>query len=350
MRIGFILPDKANPWDSVNLGIGYVEAYARSLGLISESSVFRTYNTEEQELINFLNKDWDIVACTTTTAAMSEISHIAKLRKELNLSSLLLIGGPQVMTFEEIVFKNLDIDFAINGEGEITFSELLRCLKRNGDLSKIEGLIYRDENNQICKNKYRDFTPNLDIFPFPNRELFTYTYNLHSIVGTRGCPFSCLFCNSSENYKHTYRVRSPKNITAEIHHVVERYGKDKYFAFSDDCFNLRKNWVLDVCQNLKKLYIRWWIRGVRPSLITKDIAFALSKAGCFGCAVGIESADNNCLKFIRKQTTFEDMLRGCELLMENGINVNGQFIIGNPKDTFESFKKSLKYAGSWCGC
>ena len=344
MRVGFILPDKANPWDSVNLGIGYVEAYGRSVGVITESAIFRTCGTEEHELIDFLRNDWDIVACTTTNAAMREIAHIGQLITNMNVSSFLVVGGPQVMTFEEKVFENSNIDFAINGEGEITFAELLTSLKKDGDVSGIKGLIYRDLNNTIIKNSYRDFYPDLDIFPFPDRQLFNYKYNFHSVIGTRGCPFSCMFCNSSANYKHTYRLRSPENIAGEISQIIDQYGHEKYFAFSDDSFNLNKEWVLSVCHQLKEFNIRWWIRGVRPSLVTEDVADALAEAGCFGSAVGIESVNNNCLKFIRKQTTFEDMFKGCQLLMERGINVNGQFIIGNPKDTFESFKKALAQA------
>ena len=72
-----------------------------------------------------------------------------------------------------------------------------------------------------------------------------------------------------------------------------------------------------------------------------EIARNLSESGCMSCGVGIESVDNNSLKTMNKHLTFEQIERGCKLLMDNNIEICGQFIIGNIGDTLETVKKSV---------
>ena len=123
------------------------------------------------------------------------------------------------------------------------------------------------------------------------------------------------------------------------------YGRDKYIAFDDDAFNINKKWVVEVCGLLEKLKVRLWIRGIRAGLVTKEVAKALKDAGCFGVACGVESADNDALKSMRKATTIEEILRGVEIIKSSGIrNVTGQFIIGNQGDTLATVKKSIEHA------
>ncbi len=102
--------------------------------------------------------------------------------------------------------------------------------------------------------------------------------------------------------------------------------------------------MLDVCRELNPLNVSWWIRGLKADLITEEIADSLVESGCFGAACGIESANNNALKSMRKATTIEKIMKGVELLQSRGISVSGQFIIGNHGDTLETVKESIECA------
>ncbi len=151
-----------------------------------------------------------------------------------------MVGGAEVTTEEEEILGLLpNIDFAVSGEGEHTFCELLECIRGKGDVAKVKGLLYRDDTGNILKNEARPFEPDLEKFPYPDRILFRYPYEFHSIIGTRGCPYKCTFCNSSSNWRYSYRLRKPETIAEEIQYVLNLYGNRKYFAFNDDSCDVR---------------------------------------------------------------------------------------------------------------
>jgi radical SAM superfamily enzyme YgiQ (UPF0313 family) len=235
-------------------------------------------------------------------------------------------------------------DFAVVGEGEHTSVELLRCLADGGDLSQVTGLVYRDESGAIRKNAPRPWEQDLERFPPPDRTLFEYPYHFHSIIGTRGCPFACTFCNSSANWGRRYRVRKPAAIADEIRSVAELYGAERFFAFNDDIFNVKKEWVLEVCEEIRRLGVRWWIRGLKAELVDEEMVDAFAASNCIGGACGIESADDGVLKQIKKGTTISKMMRGVELLYSRNLCLIGQFMIGNMGDTLETAKKSIEIA------
>ena len=344
MRIAFIIPDKLYPWHSIHQGVGYVAAYAMKHVPRIECRVFRTSGTQDQELADFLAAGWDIVGLTLTTSAIDEARSILHKIKSTG-SAKIVVGGSEVTSVEEKIFDVLpSIDFAISGEGEITFVELLGSLRGEGELSPIKGLIYRDGDGQIRKNAPRLFETDLEQFPYPDRTLFQYEYKSHSIIGTRGCPYRCTFCNSSSNWGHTYRLRKPQTVAEEIEYIIRLYGRTKFIAFNDDSFNINLQWVLEVCNLIKEFHVNWWIRGLRTSLVTEEVAVKLAESGCMGVACGVESANNEALKAMRKSTTIEEIMRGVNLLQAKGITVTGQFIIGNLGDTLETVKESIECA------
>ncbi len=342
MRVALIIPDKLYPWHSIHQGVGYVAAYAKKHVPGVECGVFRTSGTQDHELVEFLGRGWDVVGLTLTTPAIDETRSILQAIKKAG-NAKIVAGGSEVTSVEEKIFAVLpQIDFAVSGEGEITFAELLRSMRGEGEMSGIKGLIYRDGDGQVRKNQPRLFGTDLEQFPYPDRTLFRYEYDSHSIIGTRGCPYRCTFCNSSANWGHSYRLRKPRTVAKEIEYIIGLYGRTKYIAFNDDSFNINRQWVLEVCDLIKDLRVNWWIRGLRAGLVTEEVAAKLAGARCMGVACGVESANNEALKIMRKSTTIEEIMRGVDLLQARGITVTGQFIIGNQGDTLETVKESIE--------
>jgi anaerobic magnesium-protoporphyrin IX monomethyl ester cyclase len=355
MRIAFIIPDKMPSsehsdnlleyqCDAVHQGIGYVAAYANKHFPVDECQVLRTSDATEKELISFLEQKWDVIGITLSLFSLREAAEISGIIKSIGPTKI-VVGGAEVSAIQEEVLRLCPhVDYAIYGEGEITFCELLWCIKNGGDLLKIDGFIFRDENGNILKNPAREFENDLDVFPYPDRGLFRYQYDYHSIIGTRGCPFRCTFCNSSRVWGHKYRLRNPESIFDELKYILELFGNNKLFIFQDDTFNYNKKWMEDVCNVIKELRISWRIRGFRASLATDDIAELLKESGCVGLSCGVESANNDALIAMKKGSTFEEILKGVNVLQNKGIPVVGNFMIGNLGDTLETVKESLEYA------
>ncbi len=70
----------------------------------------------------------------------------------------------------------------------------------------------------------------------------------------------------------------------------------------------------------------------------------MRKSGCYNVSIGIESANNEVLKKMNKNTTKEKIFDGIQILRKSGIDVMGQFMIGNPGDTLASVEESIVFA------
>ncbi len=74
----------------------------------------------------------------------------------------------------------------------------------------------------------------------------------------RGCPFSCNFCASNENFGKTVRQRSAESVVAEIEYYKEKYGI-KQVLFNDDLLVINKKQIHRFCDLLleRKTDIVW---------------------------------------------------------------------------------------------
>jgi len=104
----------------------------------------------------------DIIGITgivsTVYKYIKEISQIIK--KEL--PGIKIILGGSISAAAEIVLKNTVIDVVVKGEGEITINELTPCLLNSGDLSKVNGIMFRDGNNNIVQTPPREQIKDID--------------------------------------------------------------------------------------------------------------------------------------------------------------------------------------------
>lgn len=83
-----------------------------------------------------------------------------------------IIGGPHVSALPGRSLLESNADFAVIGEGELTFAELIAQIKtKDNNWSKINGLAYRDTKGNVYVNPSRRLSGNLDILPFPARDL-----------------------------------------------------------------------------------------------------------------------------------------------------------------------------------
>src|SRR4030042_447300 len=148
---------------------------------------------------------------------------IAKLVKELNENTTVIMGGPHLSMVGREALKCPDIDLAVEGEGEITIVELLNAIERGNGFDAIKGIVYR-EDNLIVENSPREFISDLDnlSFPYSYAKEVLKDYGKYSkaafgyIFATRGCPYDCFFCGSRYIWSRKVRFRSPASVISEI--------------------------------------------------------------------------------------------------------------------------------------
>src|SRR4030067_1820063 len=180
------------------LGICYIASYLREKGF-DVNIVDREKNIVEK--IKKLNPDF--VGISSTTLSYWKAIEIAKELKIELPDTKIIIGGNHITA---LPMKMPDcFDIGVVGEGEITTLEILQ----GKDINKIKGIVFRKNNNLVMTGP-RPLIENLDILPFPARDLLPMKFYLEPkkmsgriakvlyVMTSRGCPYDCKFCSSAD--------------------------------------------------------------------------------------------------------------------------------------------------------
>jgi radical SAM superfamily enzyme YgiQ (UPF0313 family) len=141
---------------------------------------------------------------------------------------------------------------------------------------------------------------------------------------------------------HPWRQRSVPDVVAEVKYALEAFPEAREIFFDDDTFTIRKDRVLALCEEFKKLNFTWSCNSRAHA--DEETIRAMRDAGCRLFIVGFESGDPQILKNIKKGITVEQ----AKLFMKNckkaGMKVHGDFIIGLPGETPETISRTIEFA------
>ena len=300
----------------------------------------------------------DIVAFTCTSPQEDPVFAQAKLAKQFNPKILTVVGGSLITSDGERIIKNEYMDVAVQGEGEITFGELVNAIEQGKGFSGIKGVIYKEGNN-VIKNQPRELIEDLDSLPFPARHLLDMKWYARrnsmvrgewlkttSLMGARGCPHRCIFCASPKTLGRKVRLRSPENYVNEIEELVSKYGIEAIRSV-EDVFTHNPRWVNEFCDKLieRKLSIKWDCQSrVNAAAINLETLRKMKKAGCVQICFGVESGSQRILDIIKKDVKVEETIKAFDLCHKAEIRAMANFIIGHPYETLEDIEKTRQLA------
>ena len=271
-------------------------------------------------------------------------------KKELGKGIITIAKGAHVsVRAGETLEKNPELDIAIRGEYELAVKEIAQA----SDLREVRGLAFRDnKTSEIIVTADRPFLDNLDVLPYPARDLLANdlyrrpdTNTMQTTIQTnRGCPSRCVFCLAPTVYGATVRLRSPANVVGELKECVEKYGIRDFF-FRADTFTLNRQWVIDLCKMISEQLpgIRWLCNS-RVDTIDAERLEWMKNAGCDGVAFGIESGSQEILEKMKKGITLEKAREAIRLCHEHKMTTLLYFVMGLPWETEEHVKKSVEFA------
>ncbi len=287
----------------------------------------------------------DLIGITVMTPVRDNAFKTAKICRKY--TKYIVIGGPHVSVVGKKIFEQCpDLDYAIQGEGEVSFLSLLDKIDGNKDIKNVPGLITRDFENSPAA-----FLDNLDSLPFPARHLLPnekYRYILSkgritTMFTSRGCPYHCIFCDKAV-FGSKWRGRSASNVLDEIEYVVKDF-RIKSIIFYDDLFTLKKERIKEICQGIleRGLKVEWKCES-RVNIVDQDILKWMKKAGCSMIAYGVESGNQKGLDYLNKGIDIEQIRRAFKLTREAGIKPMAYFILGIPVETYEDELRTIKFA------
>jgi len=336
------------------LGIAWIGAVLRENGFRDVSlidSVVNKYSNEK--VVELLKKeDPDVIGLSFGTQNRFYAFDLARLIKKNFPKIPIVVGGPHpTLTADDILQNIPEIDIVVRGEGEYSFLDLVKTINKKGNLEDVKGISFRDKRGKILHNLNREVIQDLDKLPIPARDLLpinNYQQKIPlsdkictSILTSRGCPYNCVYCSTSEQWGHRIRHRSTKNVVDEIEHLMNAYKLDG-IGFFDDVFTMDKKRVIEICKEIikRKLNIYWWCEA-RANTIDKEIVSWMKRAGCEHISMAIESGSNRILENIKKAITVEQGIEAVKIIKQAGIKLKVFFMYGLPGETYNDIKKTV---------
>ncbi len=212
-----------------------------------------------------------------------------------------------------------------------------------GDGVQLWPRILRDIEAGCLQPRYEaGFTNEYAEDPVPARQLLPRRSFLTtaSLIATRGCHNRCGFCYlATDGLRMPYRMREPRQVAAEF---VE--DGQPYAVFIDNNLGSNREYLRELCEALRPIE-KIWSAAVSID-VTDDPALirAMALAGCTGVFVGFESLTDANLAEARKKTPkAADYARRVRMLHDNGIQVNGSFVMGFDHDGKDVFARTAEW-------
>ncbi len=260
--------------------------------------------------------------------------------------SIIIIGGPGYSIYPRLLFEYLKPDFAIYGEGEESFYELLKALESKADYAAVEGLVYTDNSATLVNEKKR-YCPDPKVC-FNKRLLDFYWKHggMLNIQTKRGCPYACIYCTYPLIEGSTVRTLDAGRVADTL---ADLYFKKKidYVFFTDSVFNINNAYNLELAERMisKKMGLKWG-GYFNFSNLDEKLLRVFKKAGLAHIEFGTDALSDTTLKKYGKHFTVADILDVSKTCNRLKID-SAHFLIlggyGETEDTLnETFENSKK--------
>lgn len=335
------------------LGIAYMAGVLQEnhidVEILDASAEDMDFKDVEKEL---LKRKPDLVALTALTPTIGRALETAQVVKETFPDSIVVMGGyhPTFNFIETLEDENVDI--VIRGEGEYIMLNLVQALENQSSLHDVKGIVFEDKNSkEIVVNPEAPLIQDLDELPFPalnllpmkKYRLLDMDTHMTTMITTRGCPMQCSFCSSAAMHGKKIRERSVENIVDEIEYLKTNYDIDT-IAFMDDTFTLKKRKVMAICDEILKRNIEiMWGCTSRVDTLDEKLLKKMKESGCITIFIGVESADQQQLDNMCKNTTIAKIENAFKIAHKLKIRTIASVALGMPGDTKEIMNKTVKF-------
>ncbi|HSM92762.1 MAG TPA: B12-binding domain-containing radical SAM protein [Anaeromyxobacteraceae bacterium] len=249
-----------------------------------------------------------------------------------------VVGGPAATTSPD-AFP--EATFVFRGEAEGRLDRLIQALERPGSVT-----------DRVVSPPGLD-RPDLSLARVPRFDLCALDrYATFAIQVSRGCPFSCEFCDVIEIFGRAPRVKAPAQVLAELE-ALRRLGARGPLFLVDDNFIGNRRAVAAILPEIA----RWQREHLSPfdlyteaslDLATEPALLAsMVDAGFSAVFVGIETPNPASLAEAgKKQNLRVDPAEAVRVLTRAGLEVFAGFIVGFDGDGPDIFDRQLAFISS----
>lgn len=284
----------------------------------------------------------DMVAFSNFFWNFEDNLKLARLAKSMNNGAFVIFGGPQVGEPDDsrkILEEHDCIDYALCGEADFTFAQLLSALSAEQRPLEIPGLVYRAEDGfiAVAGDCYVKDLSTLPVVYDAGSEYVSANFNRYRAMPLetiRGCRSQCSYCRYCIN---TLRYKPLKTAELEIAFLCRNRAShvrvcDSHFGGSQ----ARAMELFDIISHYNKSDTEFYIYP-DPDHVDQGYIRAARTANCHIISLGIETLDESITKAISRRVSSQKSIQALSLLKSEKIKPQVDLMLGLPGQTLESF-------------
>lgn len=268
---------------------------------------------------------------------------LAEQVKKVLPHTAIVLGGPEVSyDAEDIMSRNLFIDYIIQGEGEEVFAALLAALRDGLPVPPVvPGLSYRSGDTIVKSAPV--IVENLDKLPaaYEIQDINALKDKIIYYESSRGCPYSCQYCLSSAT--RGVRFFDLKRVLGELEIFVQ--ANVRQVKFVDRTFNAKREHYRPILEYLAKVECRTNFHfEIAADLLDDEVLAFLRNVppGRFQFEIGVQSTNPCTLRAVRRINDWPKIVKTVKTIMGAGnIHIHLDLIAGLPYEGYASFARSF---------
>lgn len=370
MRVTFVVIG----WE--NISVEYISAYLKQRGhevsLAYEQALFedrnylcmpavaRFFDQGDNIIRQVMDTKPDLVAFSVLAVTYQwALERAAQIKRHLKVP--VIFGGTHAIICPERNMEKDPVDIVCTGEGEFPLADLLDSMAGGKMDTSIKGLWFKTGPGEVIRNERRAAIGDLDVMPFPDKDLFAPYAPIHSYylaLTNRGCPFSCSYCSVSymteldkdlPNFRKV-RERSVDSVVEELKINNAKY-RFPWVDFRNSVLSPKKSWTLEFCEKYRKEVNLPFRIFSHPKLIDEEYSRALKEAGCFAIQIGLESYDEKVReKILHRAGSNEDIHKALDALERARMPYSLDYILGLPEQEEPELKAAAELFGRLRHC
>ena len=334
-----------------NPGVYSLRAFARTKSPGADIEIGEYTINHQMDLIlqDIYRRKPDFIGFSCYIWNISYVMEIVRDVKKVLPEVEIWLGGPEVSyDAKKVLTGEPDVRGVMRGEGELTFTELVRAyLKREElcaaslDLDHIPGITYRAESGEVVERGPQRLL-SLDEIPFYYDDMAGFENRIVYYESSRGCPFSCSYCLSSID--KTVRFRSLDLVLPELQFFLDH--KVPQVKFVDRTFNCKRDHTLGVWRYLVEHDngITNFHFEVSADIFDEEELELIGKMrpGLIQLEIGVQSTNPDTIKEIHRHMDLVKLKQAVDRVYDyRNTHQHLDLIAGLPYENYESFMRSF---------
>jgi radical SAM superfamily enzyme YgiQ (UPF0313 family) len=366
---------------NVPLAAAYLKLFARRQGLLTAFRIellpAAVANTRgDRGLVEeILRRGPWMVGFTCCLWNIERTLWITRRLKEAATDLRVVLGGPEITLDNRWLLEERAVDYAVIGEGEQTFSELLAALRSGaGPTAPVPGLWTRQakrpprrkelpdldaigspyvegildagaQGTDVLRSRRRISTVSKAFVPPDLREVRSGAAAGESVMlleTARGCRYRCKYCYYPHGSGSIRRLSAEK--LEENLRYADRQNVSEVFLL-DPTLNQRADFA-DLLRLLARGNPRrqfTYSAELRAEGIDAATAHLLAAARFEEVEIGLQSLDPEAQRLMGRAVDLPALERGAKAMLDEGIRVRLDLILGLPGDTADSIRRGFDY-------